>query len=163
MISLSPSRVRAEPAAMTARAVLSFCDGERLVVDVDAENAGYLRAAFARRGKHSFDWFETMDGFLVGVDLGAIETIDWHPPAVSAPVPSRPDRHHLALRFSPGGAERLAQISPDDIDRLRGATIGGCAGKCFKPNCTDAPAAPIPLQRLRLATLPACWMDAEGG
>jgi hypothetical protein len=161
MISLSLTRARHQSAAAAAaRAVISFRDDERLVVDLDAGNADYLRAAVTRRGKHAFDWVETADGFLIGVDVAAIQTIDWHPP--DGPAPSWLDRDHLALRFCTGRADRFGHIAPDDIDRLRGATLGGCAGKRFKPDAGTG-AAPIPLQGLCLATLPACWMDAEEG
>jgi hypothetical protein len=162
MISLSLNRTRDQRAAPVAtRVALSFRDGERLVVDVDAENGSYLRAAFARRGRRSFDWFETRDGFLIGIDLAAIEAIDWHPPAAPAPELSPLDRHHLALRFGRGAVERFEQIAPEDIDRLRGVTIGGCAGKRFAPDGAGSPAASVALQGLELATLPVFWMDAE--
>ncbi len=165
-LSLSWTRYRraaAEPAA-EARAVLHFHGGERLVVDVDAENGGHLRAGFDRRGKRPFDWFETTDGFLIGVDLAAIEAIDWQSPAAPAPAASRLDRDHLVLRFGSGDALRLSQIAADDIDRLRGATVCGHAGGRFRlEERAGGPAAAIPLEGLLFATLPGPWMDAEPG
>ncbi len=145
-----------------SRAVLRFHNGDQLVVDVDAENGSHLRGPFERRGKRGFDWFETVDGFLVGADLGAVEAIDWLPSAAAAPAASSLDGDHLVLRFSDGHTRQLSQIAADDIDRLRGATICGRGGGPFHPvECAGAPVASIPVETLVLATLPARWMDAD--
>jgi hypothetical protein len=145
-----------------SRAVLHFRNGERLVVDVDAENGSHLRAPFERPGKRRFDWFETTDGFLVGADFAEVAAIEWLPPAAAAPEASPLDDDHLVLRFSDGHALRLSQIAADDIDRLRGATICHRAGNPFQlGECAGARAVSVRVETLALATLPARWMDAE--
>jgi hypothetical protein len=146
--------------AADVQAVLHFRDGDRLAVDVDAENGGYLRTLFERRGRRRFDWFETTDGFLIGADLAAVEAIDWLPPA-AAPAASPLDGDHLVLRFSDGYELQLSQITADDIDRLRGVTICDRTGKSFELEDAVDPPPPIPVETLVLVTLPARWMDAE--
>lgn len=145
-----------------ARAILRLRGGEPLAVDLDRENAGYLRASFERRpgwfdarGRRRFAWFETTDELLIGVDLAAVVAIDWSAAAPDAPPA---DRHHLVLRFGDGQALRLEQIGADDIDRLRGATIAPRAGAPLR--CAERT---IAVETLVLATLPARWMDAEPG
>jgi hypothetical protein len=154
-----------------SRAVLHFRDGSELVVDVDVENGSSLRDSFeprifwfqrGNRNKRDFAWFETINGFLIGVDLAFVSAIEWLPAGIAAPAATPIDRDHLVLRFRDRPALRLSQVFWDDIARLRGATIGKRRGDPFKLTACFGPrVASIVTGTLTLATLPAAWMDVD--
>ena len=156
------ARPRETAAGGARRALLRLRGGETLAVDLDGENAGYLRAAFERhfrwfegRRHRRFVWFETAGQHLIGADLMAVVAIDWLSPGAAAPAVTALDGDHLVLRFTDRPPLRLPQIEADDIDRLRGATL------CSRDFTPAGSATAIPVATLELATLPARWMDAE--
>jgi len=153
-----PSFARSRGSAAGARpavrplATIALHNGETFAVALDEENGSYLERCRGERGAPGYAhvvWFETIDGWLIGLNLDHVKAISWASAEPQSPGLNAWDRGHVTMNFATGQRSALPRMSGDEIDRLRGATLMNRR----KP--------PYAFDKVTYITMPAAWLDDE--
>jgi len=133
---------------------------ETLVVELDEENAHYIRRRLAVDYEPAgFIWFETTDGCQRGINLAHVDAVNWKPQGTRTADPLSWRRDCVSLRFSDGAVMELPKIVGETIEYLKGATLRMRRKPFHIVHYADGRTVSINLQNLVWVTMPAAWLD----
>jgi hypothetical protein len=139
-----------------------LCTGETFVVDLDEENADYIRGRLAvDYDSAGFIWFETTDGCLRGINLAHVDAVNWKSQGTKTADPLSWRHDCVSMRFSDGAAMELPKTVGETIEYLKGATLRMHRKPFHLVRYADGRTVSVNLQNLVWVTMPAAWLDED--